>query len=82
MAAGGGLKYLAAEGSLSHMIGRSVDADEELTAGMRELLDRIAPVEGTLPKLFVVPGVFTDGESAILRAIQQEQALGFGGDRR
>ena len=66
MALRGGLEDLAAQSTLSHVIGRCVNADKNARSGLRELLNGVAAVEPALPKLLVVPGVFADRERGLL----------------
>ncbi len=59
--AGRGGEDFAPHLPLAHVVGRGVDADEDLRAGLGQLGDRIALVEAALPILLVIPGVLADG---------------------
>src|SRR5690242_664739 len=74
---GGSGEDLAPQGPLSHVVRRSVDADQYLAARRDQLLDGIAAIELPLPELFVVPGVLADRERN-LRAIERVDLLAFG----
>src|SRR5437667_7452214 len=58
--AGRGAEHGAAKRALLHVVGRSVDADQQTGASIGKLLHGIAAIEAALPILLVVPDVFAD----------------------
>src|SRR4051794_37979486 len=53
-------KYLAAQMPLVHVIRRRIDADQNLSPGLCQLLYGIASIQAAFPVLLVVPGVLAD----------------------
>ncbi len=49
------------DGALLQVVGRGVDAEEHLRAGLEQFLHRVALIEALLPEAAVVPGVLADG---------------------
>ena len=67
-----GAEHLFAQFPFAQVERRAIDADDHAGALLHQLVDRIAPVEPMRPELFVVPGVFADGERYVAFACRRQ----------
>ncbi len=74
------LKHGSAQFPLARVVGRAVDDHQQLRALGNQLFHRILAVQGPLPKLFVVPGVLTDGQRH-RHTLDDAHLLRFGGGK-
>src|SRR6185437_14574362 len=61
-----GAEHVGAEVALVEIVGRGGDVNEDVSSLPYELGDGIAIVEALRPIIFVVPGVFADGDAELL----------------
>ena len=69
-----GLKQFAPQFAFPHVIGRSVDADQDLRARLNQFFHRIALIERPFPELFIVPRIFANSHRDS-RAAQRADGL-------